>query len=88
MKKNIVIISWNGENEVGGVEQVTYYMQQAWKESFDVTIIDFDLVRQSRFCKHFLGIHYYIDAWIVSIFTNSYVRKKQKKYGKLSSTIL
>lgn len=81
MKKSVIIVSWNGENEAGGVELVTYYMHQAWREEYDVTIVNFDMVKQSNICRLLLGLHDSIDALIVSLYTNHYVKKDKKEKG-------
>lgn len=81
MKKKVIIVSWHGENELGGVELVTHYMHQAWNEEYDVTIVDFDMVKQSNMCRLPLGLHYSIDAWTVSFYVNRYVKKIKKETG-------
>ncbi len=35
-KEKIYIVSWNGVSDSGGVERITYYMLQAWKDIYDV----------------------------------------------------
>ena len=81
MKKSVVIVSWNGENEVGGVELVTYYIHQALEKEYDVVIIDLDMIKKNTLLRHIMGMHFSIDAWIVSLYVNHYVKKMKKNKG-------
>lgn len=82
MRKSVIIVSWNGENEVGGVEMVTYYMHRAWEKEYDVVIIDLDMVKKNTVFRHIMGLHFSIDAWIVSFYVNHYVKKLKKQKGE------
>lgn len=69
-KEKIYIVSWNGVSDSGGVERITYYMLQAWKDIYDVRIIDLEQIRKKNIYGRFLGKHYVLDALLVSIYIN------------------
>lgn len=69
------IVSWYGTNDVGGVERVTQYMIDAWQDSFDIDIINFDIIEKNSKYINWLHRHYIIDGIVVSFF----VRQLQKK---------
>lgn len=72
-RQKIYIVSWNGINDAGGVERVTYYMVQAWKDKYDVRVIDFELMKKNMFYRFLLGKHYALDAILASIYTNNII---------------
>lgn len=76
-KTKICIVSWNGISDVGGVERITYYMQQAWQEEYDVEIIDFFQIRSKTCYGFLLGKHYAMDAFLASIYVKSLKRKNK-----------
>lgn len=76
--KEILIVSWNGEGE-GGVERVTHYARMAWQDRYKITIIDLEMVKSDKKYDIWLGLHYALDALVVSAYTNAYIRKKLKK---------
>ena len=78
-KKKIYIVSWNGVGDSGGVERITYYMLQAWKDIYDVKIIDFEQIRKKNIYARFLGKHYVMDALLVSIYINHLKEKGKVK---------
>lgn len=78
MKSKLLIVSWYGMNPVGGLERVTQYMYEVWKNQFDIEIIDFENMRKSsRVFRKLLRRHYVLD----SILTSIYVNKLQKQYN-------
>lgn len=79
--KKIVIISWYGESETGGVEFVTYYLHQIWGELYDVEIIDFNKVKNNNLYSFFVGKHYVLDALLVSMYANKYIRELKRCVG-------
>lgn len=70
---DVLIVSWNGVKDVGGVERVTYYLSQAMKENANVVVISLDELRRGA-AKFFLGIHPAIDAIIVSVYVKSIIK--------------
>ena len=78
-KEKIYIVSWNGVSDSGGVERITYYMLQAWKDIYDVKIIDFEQIRKKNMYARFLGKHYVMDALLVSIYINHLKAKGKVK---------
>lgn len=81
MKKTIVIVSWFGESETGGVEFVTYYMHQIWGKEYDIKIIDYSELKKNSLYSFLLKKHYGIDALLFSIYTNGYIKKLKQKLG-------
>ena len=76
--KEILIVSWNGESG-GGAERVTHYARMAWQDRYKITIIDLEMVKSDKKYDIWLGLHYALDALVVSAYTNAYIRKKLKK---------
>lgn len=76
--KKLLIVSWHGLGDKGGVETMTQYMVQAWNDMYDIEIVDFDSMSKKSLYKEFLGKHYTLDAILVSLYTN----KKIHKYGR------
>ena len=77
--KEIVIVSWYGENDVGGVERVTHYMKTAWQDICKINIIDLEMVKSNSKYGMWLGLHYALDAFVISIYTNKFIRKLAEK---------
>lgn len=78
MRSKLLIVSWYGMNPVGGLERVTQYMYEVWKNQFDIEIIDFEKMRKSSWLfRELTGRHYVLD----SILTSIYVNKLQKQYN-------
>lgn len=80
-RKTVVIVSWFGESETGGVESVTYYLHQIWGKEYNIKIIDFNKVREWKIASGLIGKHYALDAILVSIYTSNYIKRFKKKYG-------
>lgn len=76
MKTKLLIVSWYGINCVGGVERVTQYMSNAWKEKYDITIIDMRYIRKNFIMAKLLtGMHSVTDSIIMSYCINKICRK-------------
>lgn len=74
-KRKIYIVSWFGSCDAGGVERVTYYVEQAWKEKYDVEIIDFNLMKKIFIYRFLLEKHYVLDAILTSIYLNNMIHR-------------
>lgn len=88
MKKRVLIVSWEGEKESGGVEFVTYYMHKIWGDMCDVQIIDYRFVEKLSFVGRLLKKHYVLDAVLISLCVNRYLRKLRKKLGTENVVII
>lgn len=82
-KEKIYIVSWNGTDDSGGVERVTHYMVQAWKDAYDVELIDFATMRKKPFYRLLLGKHLVTDAILASVYTNHIIRRNKEKKVKI-----
>lgn len=78
--KTIYIISWYGEKEVGGVESVTHYMVEAWKNEYDVKVISTEMVKKEIY-GFLLGKHDVLDAILVSYYANKVIKQSKKMKG-------
>ena len=83
MKKKLLIVSWNGVSDKGGLERVTQYMLQFWKDTFDVEIIDFKTMKNKWIYRKLLNRHYVLDALLVSFYTNRRIKKCKKAHTKV-----
>lgn len=80
MKEKLLIVSWYGMNNVGGVERVTQYMYEAWKEKYDVRIIDLTYIKKKfKIANLFIGVHYVMDSFIMSWCVNKICKKCKKQ---------
>jgi glycosyltransferase involved in cell wall biosynthesis len=83
MKDKIIIVSWYGVSDTGGVERVTQYMVEAWKKEYEVEIIDFESIKKKRIYRILLNRHYALDSILVSIYTNKRLKKLGRKNVKV-----
>lgn len=82
MKSKLLIVSWYGMNPVGGLERVTQYMYEVWKNQFDLEIIDFEKMRKSsRIFRKLSGRHYVLDSILTSIYVNRLQKQYYNKWG-------
>lgn len=80
MKTKLLIVSWYGLNNVGGLERVTQYMYEAWKEKYDIEIVDLKRVKKAMAIgNRLIGLHNTTDALIMSCYVNILKRNCRKK---------
>lgn len=79
-KEKLMLVSWKGANDTGGVERVTQYMVQAWKDQFEVEVVDFASIKRTWFYKKVLGRHYVLDAIMVSLYIRRKILGKRDQY--------
>lgn len=81
MKEKLLIVSWYGMNNVGGLERVTQYMYKAWKEKYDVIIVDKKYIEKTfKWIKLLTGKHYLIDSFVMSFCVNKICKQYKKKH--------
>jgi len=76
--QKIYIVSWFGCSNTGGVERVVQYMVNAWKDMYDIEVIDLKKIK--RLCRYgcLLGLYHGIDSLIVSIYMRQLTRNGKK----------
>lgn len=80
MKEKLLIVSWYSTNNAGGVERVTQYMYEAWKEKYNIKIIDMEYIKKRFKTGRLLtGIHYTLDSLVMSHCVNKICRIYRKK---------
>lgn len=77
--KEILIVSWFGESDTGGVERVTHYAKMAWQNNYQVTIVDLKTIKENKKYGIWFGLHYALDALVVSAYTNALIKRKTKR---------
>lgn len=72
--QKICIVSWYGCSNTGGVERVVQYMVNAWKDTYEVEVIDLKTIKAK--CRYgcLLGIYHGLDSLIVSIYVQKLMR--------------
>lgn len=75
--KKIYIVSWYGMSDAGGVERVTQYMYEAWKNSYEVHVLDLEAAKENRIYKILLGKHYVLDSLIMSLYAGKLKRSNK-----------
>lgn len=83
IKNKLFIVSWYGVSNIGGLERVTQYLVKAWRDVYDIQIVDFEEIEKNFKYAKWLHKHIAIDAVITSL----YVRKLKKSNPKAKVVI-
>lgn len=73
-KPKVLIVSWDGVNDTGGLERVTQYMIEALNSKYNIEIAQLSDLERKQFYKVFLNRHYVMDAILMSLYVHNRIR--------------
>ncbi len=74
-KRKMLIVSWDGKKDTGGVERVTQYMTRVWGTQYSIEIAQLSDLERNKIYRLFLHKHYAVDAVLMSLYVNGRIRK-------------